>query len=168
MVATARLGAAHGVRGEQALTSLSGETAHLLHIGDVQLCAPDGRVRAAHVGSARQTGSKTIVHIDGVETREAARALTRWEVWVAREDATPLREDEYYLADLCGAEVFQQGRRLGVVAGVLPGGPSDLLEISSVAGERFLVPFLARFVPSVDVADRHIELEPGYDWGGQR
>ena len=167
-MATARLGAAYGVRGELALISLSGETAHLLNIGDVQLRSPQGAVRAARVSGVRQNGSKTIIRLDGVETREAARALTGWEGWGARQEATPLQEDEYYLADLCGVEVFQQDRPVGVVVGVLPGGPSDLLEIRAEDGDRFFVPFLARFVPVVEVAARRIELESGYDWGTGR
>lgn len=166
MVATARIGAAHGVRGEMALISLSGETAHLRYICDVELRFATGSARRARVASVREGGSKTIVRLDGVDTREAARALTGCEVWVAREAATPLQKDEFYLADLCGADVFQNGRQVGVLAGVLPGGQSDLLEIRSESGARFMVPFMIRFVPTVAVADRRIEIEPGYDWGG--
>ena len=131
--------------------------------------SPSGAVRSAHVGDLRQEkGGRTFVRFDGVDTREAARALTGWEVWVARQNATPLHENEYYLADLCGAEVFQEGRRVGVLAAILPGGPSDLLEIGADGGERFFVPFLTRFVPVVDIAGRRIELESGYDWGNGR
>ena len=67
-MATARLGAAHGVRGELALISLSGETAHLLNIGDVQLRSPQGVVRAARVSGVRQNGGKAIIRLDGVDS----------------------------------------------------------------------------------------------------
>ena len=162
------MGAPHGVRGEVALHSLSGETDHLTRLTEVELRLSGEDSRVYRVASVRQAASKMIVRFDGIDTRDDARALGGWEVWVARQAASPLGADEYYLADLYGAGVLQAGRRVGVVVGVLPGGASDLLEVSPAdrrQASSFYVPFLMRFVTAVDVTAGIVELAPGYQWG---
>ena len=165
IVATARVGSSHGVRGAVSLISLSGETEHLVDLGAVELRSPSGTRRAARVTFCRVNGTKLIAGFDGVESREAARALTGWEVWVRRSQASALRDEEFYVSDLQDARVFQAGQLLGTIRGIVAGGPADLLEVEQAGGgQPFFVPFLTRFVPVVDLARHQIELEPGPDW----
>ena len=164
-VATAKVGSSHGVLGEVALISFSGETEHLLKLGAVELRSPTGAHKPGKVTSCRLSGAKVLAQFDGIGDREAARALTGWEVWVIREQGSALREEEFYLSDLQGAKVIQDGHELGKICGVLSGGPADLLEVEPVGGgQSFYVPFLRQFVPVVDLDAHHVELETGLEW----
>ena len=163
-LATARLGAPYGVRGFQAVRSYSGDTEHLFRLRAVELReARRGKLRVASVAAIRRVGTKVVARIGGVTSPEQARALTGWELWVPRSEASKLAADEYYAADLCGCTVFQHGQAVGTVTNVLAAGGGDVLEVTGPAGASFMVPFRALFVPDLDVAARRIELAEEYE-----
>lgn len=163
-VATARLGAPHGVRGLQAVRSFSGDTEHLLRLRKVELRERrSGRRRCCAVAEVRQVGDKLIMRFAGVSAREQARDLTGWELWVPRCQASTLRPGEFYAADLCRCTVYQKERVVGAVSNVIEAGGGDLLEVTDSAGEPFLVPFREMFVPYVNLDARRIELADEYE-----
>lgn len=164
MLATARLGAPHGVRGLQAVRSFSGDTEHLFRLREVELRERrGGRRRRGSVAEVRQVGDKVIMRFAGVSAREQARELTGWELWVPRSEASALRPGEYYAADLCRCTVFQGGRAVGEVSNVIAAGGGDALEVTDSAGAPFLVPFRELFVPNVDLAARRVELADDFE-----
>jgi 16S rRNA processing protein RimM len=97
----------------------------------------------------KRAGSGVAVRLEGVETREAAQALTGAEVWVERAALPPTAPGEYYWHDLIGLDAYSlQGVPLGRVAGILelPAHPVLVLE-----GERErLVPLVPERLAGVD------------------
>ena len=75
--------------------------------------------------------------------------------------------DEYYWADLIGLAVRNRDDvDLGVVVGLMDNGPQSVLRVQpadAAAGER-LIPFVAAFVDSVDLAGRRIVVDWGLDY----
>ena len=47
------------------------------------------------------------------------------ELFVSREDAMPLDEDEFYIADVIGMDVYEDDTRLGVLEDVMQTGAND-------------------------------------------
>ena len=163
-LATARLGAPHGVHGFQAVRSFSGDTEHLFRLREVELRERRSGQRRIHaVAEVRQVGDKVVMRFNGVSAPEQARDLTGWELWVPRSQASVLTPGEYYAADLYRCTVFQGGRSLGTVTNVIEAGAGDVLEVTDHSGEPFLVPFRELFVPSVDVDARRIELADEFE-----
>jgi 16S rRNA processing protein RimM len=163
-VATARLGAPHGVHGMQAVRSFSGDTEHLLRLREVELRERrSGRRRCCTVAEVRQVGDKVIMRFDGVSAREQARNLTGWELWVPRCQASMLQPGEFYAADLCRCTVYQRKRAVGAVTNVIEAGGGDMLEVTDSAGDPFLVPFREMFVPHVDIDARRIDLADEFE-----
>jgi len=138
------------------------------HTGDPQaiadyrpLIASNGRtyslknVRTAPGGAP----DMLIAVVDGVTTREAAEALNRVQLHVARDKLPPPDEDdEFLLADLIGLPVqTEAGDIIGTVVAVPNYGGGDLLEIAPVQkGPTALLPFTKAFVPVVNVAAKRI------------
>ena len=113
-LATATLGAPHGVHGFQAVRSLSGETDHLFRLTEVELRDRSGARRQHRtVAEVRSVGAKMILRFDDVQAPEQARQFSGWVVWVPRGQASGLAAGEYYVADLCGCSVYQCGRSRG-------------------------------------------------------
>jgi 16S rRNA processing protein RimM len=163
-LATARLGAPHGVRGFQAVRTYSGDTEHLFRLGEVELRElRSGRLRTATVDAVRQLGDKVVMRLSGVTTPEQARELGGWELWVPRSEASTLADGEYYAADLCGCTVFHGDQAVGTVTNVLAAGGGDMLEVTDGAGKPFMVPFRELFVPALDIAARRIELAEEFE-----
>lgn len=163
-LATARLGAPHGVHGFQVVRTYSGDTEHLFRLAGVELReARSGRLRSAAVDAVRRLGDKVVMRLRGVTTPEQARELSGWELWVPRSEASALADGEYYAADLCGCTVFWHERAVGTVTNVLPAGGGDMLEVTDDDGKPFMVPFRELFVPSLDIAARRIELADEFE-----
>lgn len=163
-LATARLGAPHGVRGFQSVRTYSGDTEHLFRLAEVELReSRSGRLRTAAVDAVRRLGDKVVMRLGGVTTPEQARELSGWELWVPRDEASMLADGEYYTADLCGCAVFHAGRPVGTVTNVLAAGGGDMLEVADGSGKSFMVPFRELFVPVLDLAAHRIELAEEFE-----
>jgi 16S rRNA processing protein RimM len=156
---------AHGTAGEVKLGSYSGELAHLTALTEVGLHCPgasEGAVRRLEIEHVRLTHREALVKFRGVDSREAAQALRRCEIWVPRSQAAQRGEDEYYIADLIGCELRSPGGGAEVLARVVSvweTGIGDILEVETPEGKVFNVPFREPFIGEVDTAQRKIELE---------
>gem|GEM_PF-188079 len=159
LVLVGEFGRAHGLKGEVRLKSHTGDPQA---IADYRpLIASNGRtyslknVRTAPGGAP----DMLIAVVDGVTTREAAEALNRVQLHVARDKLPPPDEDdEFLLADLIGLPVqTEAGDIIGTVVAVPNYGGGDLLEIAPVQkGPTALLPFTKAFVPVVNVAAKRI------------
>ena len=70
-------------------------------------------------------------------------------LYIDREHAVPLAENEYYISDLIGCTVQdQQGQAIGTLADVLQPGANDVYEIKTPKGMMYLaaLPFVIKHV----------------------
>lgn len=156
LLAIGRIRGTHGLRGDLKVESYSGEYDHFDRLERVYLRKGD-REREALLESWKMSGGKAVVSFSGIDSPEAAAGYRDWEVWAPREQAAPLGEEEYYVADLVGIEIFHEGELLGSITAVYEGGQGSLLEID-LGDRKALVPFLAVYVGSVDLEQGRMEL----------
>jgi 16S rRNA processing protein RimM len=131
-----------------------------------------GAESARRVIDARMHGGVPIAHIEGVETREQAAALTGSDVAVRRDELPSIADDEVYWSDLPGCEVFnRKGERLGTVAEVqgMAAHPvlrvtNDAVEGTQAASVEHLIPLVPAYVLSVDLEANRIEVDWGSDY----
>jgi 16S rRNA processing protein RimM len=155
-LAVGQITACHGLSGFVKIRSLSGEDAHLLRLRRLYIRRGE-EFLPFRVEAVEGSGSSLILKLAGIESREEAARYRGCELWVERQDASPLGAGEYYLADLCRCRVYRGGCELGRVVGVLEGGQQELLEVEDGRGRRFLLPFVEAFVGAVDVGEGRIE-----------
>jgi 16S rRNA processing protein RimM len=157
----ARIGAAHGIRGEVRVKAFTQTTADIAAYGP--LASADGRVfeiRASRP-AAGTSPDMLVVQFSGVSTRNAAEALNGLELFVPRERLGEPDADEYFHADLIGLRAeTTAGAALGTVIRVENYGAGDLLEIAPRRGETLLVPFTKAIVPEVDLAGGRVVVDP--------
>lgn len=73
-------------------------------------------------------------------------------LYVTRENAQPLGENEYYIADLIGlSAISDEGEELGTIADVLQTGANDVYVIRKENTPDLLVPAIRDCVKSVDL-----------------
>ena len=147
----------HGVHGFVKVQSFSGEHEHFYRLRQVYL-RKGGDFQACEVEEVRGRGERLEVKLRGVDSPEQAAGLRGVEIWVDRQDASPLGEGEYYLADLCRCRLYRGAEELGRVVSVCTAAPADLLEVEGAEGRRFLVPFSGRFLGEVDVEKGRISV----------
>ena len=154
----ARIGAAHGVRGEVRVKAFTADPMALREYGP--LAAGDGRL--FQVERLRLAKEVVIAKFRGIDDRNAAEALNGTDLFVLRERLpAPEEEDEFYHADLLGLAAFgAAGDPLGTVVAVHNFGAGDILDIAPSRGPSILVPFTRDCVPSVDLAAGRLLVVP--------
>ena len=165
----ARIGAAHGVRGQVRVKPFNEDPLALGTFGP--LTTPDGR--RLSIASLRPQKDMLIAAFEGVTTREAAQALNGAELYVERSAIPePDEADDFLVCDLEGLAVLDpQGTGIGRVAAVVNYGAGDLLEIAPQGGgPRWLVTFERANVPYVDIAGGTVTVDrpPETDAGDRR
>ena len=84
--------------------------------------------------------------------REDAQKLTGRLLTVARAEAAPLDEGEYYVFDIVGLTVYdEEDNELGTVENVLRTGSNDVYAVRSEDGREILIPALRSVVREIDV-----------------
>jgi 16S rRNA processing protein RimM len=107
---------------------------------------------ATIVLSRRVGGGRPAIKLDKRVERGA-------ELAVRREDLPPPDEGSYYVADLVGLEVVEEGGAvLGVVSDVLPGVANDVLELDS----GLLLPLVEDCVREVQLTQRRVLVASGF------
>ncbi len=153
-ICVARIGAAHGVRGEVKLWSFTQDPLAVLQYGP--LSTKDG-ARQFEVARARVAKDHLVAALKGVATREDAERVNGIELYVARDKLPTTDDDEYYHADLIGLQAIDaQGETIGKVLAIHNFGAGDIIEIARAQGSSLLLPFTNAVVPIVDIAAGHV------------
>jgi 16S rRNA processing protein RimM len=156
-ICVARIGAAHGVRGQVKLWTFTEDPLAVKHYGP--LASKDG-VRQFEVTHAREAKGHLIATLKGVATRDEAERLNGVELYVPRDRLPATATDEYYHADLIGlAAVNGAGDPLGRVIAIHNFGAGDIIEIAPTHGMTLLLPFTNAVVPSVDLVGGRVFIE---------
>jgi 16S rRNA processing protein RimM len=156
-ICVARIGAAHGVRGEVKLWTFTEDPFAVKRYGP--LVTKDG-ARQFEVTHAREAKGHLVAVLKGVATREDAERLNGTELYIEREKLPATEEDEYYHADLIGlAAVTPANEPLGRVIAIHNFGAGDIIEIAPPQGATLLLPFTDAVVPSVDLAGGRVVIE---------
>lgn len=157
----ARIGAAHGIRGEVKLWSFTEDPMAVAHYGPLE--TEDG-ARRFEIEAARPAKDFLVARLKGVGDRDAAEKLRNTDLFVPRDRLPPIEEaDTFYHADLVGlSAVREDGAALGTVIAIHNFGAGDLIEIAPAAGgEPLLLPFNETTVPTIDLkAGRIIVIVP--------
>jgi 16S rRNA processing protein RimM len=156
-ICVARIGAAHGVRGEVKLWTFTEDPLAVKLYGP--LATKDG-ARQFEVTHAREAKGHLVATLKGIATREDAERLNGLELYIEREKLPATDEDEYYHADLIGlAAVTPANEPLGRVIAIHNFGAGDIIEIAPANGATMLLPFTNAVVPSVDLAGGRVVVE---------
>jgi 16S rRNA processing protein RimM len=158
-VVVGRVGAPFGVQGWVKVASYTEPASGIAEYAQWTLVR-DGTTRQFRVLESKRAGQMVAVRLEGVDTREAAQALTGAEVQVDRSELPPTGPKEYYLHDLVGLEaVNRDGVALGRVDGFLdlPAHPVAVLRQDKV--ER-LVPVVPERLVAVDLQAGRVT----FDW----
>lgn len=154
----AKIGAAHGVRGEVRLWPFTEDPLAVTRYGALE--TKDG-VRRYEIASARPAKDHLVARIKGIDTRNDAETLNGVELYVARAKLPKTDADEFYHADLIGlSAVSVAGASLGKVIAVHNFGAGDILEIVPPQGATLMLPFTNAVVPHVDVAGGTVTIDP--------
>lgn len=180
-----RIVAPQGLQGEMRVYPDSDFPERFLEPGDRWLQKPgQTQPEKVHLVSGRYLAGKGlyIIRLKGVTNREQAEALRESSLMISKSDRLPLESDEFHVSDLVGLVVRLKptGEEIGTVVDVYAAG-NDLLAIELFQNARetvqtqpsdntaqksklpptpILIPFVYEIVPTVNLAEGFVEIDP--------
>ncbi|HEY2862510.1 MAG TPA: ribosome maturation factor RimM [Casimicrobiaceae bacterium] len=155
-----RLLAPFGIKGWVRLKPFTAAPETLLAFKTWWLAPDEGKEWTRYrVAEAQFHGGSIIAAIEGVVTREAARALRGFVAGVPRSSLPEAAPDEHYWRDLIGLVVVNRAAQiLGKVVAVLDTGAHPVLRIEGDGGER-LIPLVGAYVDAIEPAAGRIVVD---------
>lgn len=93
-----------------------------------------------------------ILKFEGIDNINDIEKYKGKELWVPREEAQELDEDEYYIGDLIGMDVLlEDGTRFGSLKDVMETGANDVYVVETEEGKEVLLPAIHDCIMDVDI-----------------
>ncbi len=116
------------------------------------------------IQNVRYHKNMVLIKFENIETPEQAELLRNAFLEIDRENAIPLEEGTYYIADLIGMEVYSDdGNKLGIVEDIYNTGANDIYVVKNDLGKQILLPGIKEVIKEVNLDTEKItvHLIPG-------
>ena len=148
----------HGIRGEVKVFPTTDDAARFKKLKKVTIDNGKER-RELEIESGKCFKNIVILKFKGIDNINDVEKYKKAPLYVTREDAVPLGENEYFIADLIGLKVISdEGEALGILDDVLQTGANDVYVVKCDNGEEILVPAIKDCVKNVDIEGKEITL----------
>ena len=147
----------HGLKGELKVRPYT-ETAKRFEALTSILVDFDGDLKEYQVESVRYQKDVVLLKLKGVDIIEDAEKLKGLSIKIPRADAKDLEENEFFIADLIGLEVYQDDF-IGIVEDVFEAGGSDVYVIKRKGKKDLLLPAIASVIKKIDVEKKRMDVE---------
>lgn len=149
----------HGLRGEVKVFPTTDDASRYDDLAEVELQKKDGSFLHLEVERVRYFKNLVIVkfkHFDNINDIEQYKKCN---LYVTRENAVELDEDEYFVADLIGLTAkSDEGEILGTLTDVLTTGANDVYVIKTPQNDELLVPAIHDCVQEVNIEGGYVTL----------
>ena len=153
----------HGVRGEVKVFPTTDDPARFKKLKNV--IVDNGKIqREMEICQVKFFKNMVILKFKDLDDMDEAQKLRQAKLFVTRDNAVELKENEYFIADLIGMEVVSdEGEELGIISDVLQTGANDVYVISKENARDILVPAIKDCIRNVDVEQNTmtVHLLPG-------
>lgn len=116
------------------------------------------------VENVRYHKNMVLLKLEGIDNPEIAKMIKNSYLEIDREDAIPLEEGAYFIADLIGLEVYtDDGKLLGKVDDIYNTGSNDIYVVKDELGKQILLPGIKEVIKDVQIENSKIivHLIPG-------
>ncbi|WP_406207763.1 ribosome maturation factor RimM [Streptomyces decoyicus] len=157
----ARIGRAHGIKGEVTVEVRTDEPELQLAPGAVLATEPSS-VGPLTIATGRVHSGRLLLRFEGVADRTAAEAL-RNTLLIAEVDPEEVPEDpeEFYDHQLIDLDVVtRDGTEIGRISEISHLPYQDLLVVQRPDGSEVLIPFVSEIVPEIDLEEQRAVVDP--------
>lgn len=146
----------HGIRGEVKVYPTTDSPMRFETLDEVKLKI--GRTeKTLKIESVRYFKNLVILKFEGIDNINDVERYKGAELYIPREEGEELDEDEYYIADIIGIEVYTEaGELLGTVRDVLETGANDVYAVTRPGKKELLLPAIRDCVKEVDLENNRM------------
>ncbi|MCI5944028.1 MAG: ribosome maturation factor RimM [Eubacterium sp.] len=143
----------HGLKGEVKVFPTTDDKNRFLELEDV-LLDTGNELKKLKVEYCKFFKKFVFVKFEGLDDINEVEQFKRCPLMVTRENAVPLDEDEYYVADLIGLTIVDDsGVTIGKLENVIETGANDVYEVLTQDGGRVLLPAIKDCILDVDTEE---------------
>ena len=153
----------HGIRGEVKVFPTTDDAGRFKELRHVILDAGKEQI-PLEVQNVKFFKQFVILKFKGIDNINDIERYKGCSLYVTREDAIPLEEDEYYIADLQGMQMYtEDGELFGTLRDVMETGANDVYIVDSKEHGEVLIPAIHDCILDVDLDEQKmtIHLLPG-------
>ncbi|MDD6039052.1 MAG: ribosome maturation factor RimM [bacterium] len=148
----------HGLKGEVKVFPTTDDATRYDYLKDVILIDKDNHEVSLTVEAVRYFKNLVIVKFKGIGHINDVEKYKKCNLYVTRENAVALEENEYFVADLIGLKVISdEGEALGVIADVLNTGANDVYVVRGQK-EELLIPAIKQCILDVSMEDKTMKV----------
>lgn len=145
----------HGIRGEVKIFPTTDEVKRFDYLKEAYIDAGKEKIKV-EVSSVRYFKNLVIVKFKGIDNINDIERYKGKDLLVTRENALPLEEGEYYLADIIGANVYtEDGILFGSLEDVIETGANLVYSVQH-EGKEVLLPVIDDCVKEVNVEEKKV------------
>ena len=148
----------HGIRGEVKVFPTTDDPRRYLDLEDVILDTGTEK-KKMEIEKVRFFKNMVILKFKGIDDINEILPYQKKNLYVTREQAVPLAENEYFIADLIGLKaVSDEGEDLGKVADVIQSAANDIYVIEKDGTPDLLIPAISECIKKVDLKAGSIKI----------
>lgn len=141
----------HGVRGEVKVFPTTDDPARFEELETVLLDTGKEKLEL-EIAGVKFFKNMVILKFKGYDSLNDVERYRGKDLWITREQAVPLGEDENFVADLIGlAVVTDGGETLGTMKDVMFTGANDVYVVERENGKELLLPAIKDCILDVDL-----------------
>ncbi len=146
----------HGIRGEVKVFPTTDRPEQFETLDTVFLDTGK-QLLTMEIEKVRYFKKMLIVKFKGYDNINDIEPYKGKDLLITRDQAVPLEENEYFIADIIGCRaVTDEGRELGVVDDVLETGANDVFLVKKPDGKELLLPYIEECILAVDLEEKKI------------
>lgn len=149
----------HGLKGELKVRPYTENAKRFEKVRKVLIKKAKDNFEEYEVQSVRYQKDIVLLKLKGIDDIEVAEKLKTQSLFIPREDAKELDENEFFIADLIGCDIYENKERIGELVDIFTAGAADVYVIKRIGKKDLLLPALESIIKSVDVENKKIDVE---------
>lgn len=148
----------HGIRGEVKVYPTTDNVRHFDDLKEVILDTGKEQL-ILHVTSVKYFKNMVILKFKEFDNINDIIPYKGMDLLVTRENAIPLEEGEYYIADIIGSKVItDEDKILGTLTDVLQTGANDVYVVKTKDGKEVLLPSIEECILDRDIENKIVKV----------
>lgn len=147
----------HGLKGELKVRTFTQTKKRFEELKSI-LIDFNNELKKYDIEKVRYQNDIVLLKLKGVDDISDAEKLKGSYIKIPRADAKQNEENEFFIADLIGCEVYDNDF-IGIVTDVFTAGASDVYVIKRKEEKDLLIPAIESVVKKIDVANKRIDVE---------
>ena len=148
----------HGIKGEVKVFPTTDDPGRFKNLSQVKLYTGNEYIDL-EIESIKFFKQLVILKFKGIDDINVIEKYKGNSLWITREQAVTLEQDEYFIADMLGMAVLnKQGEQLGVLKEVLTSEANDVYVVSTKDQKELLLPAIKQCILQVNIEERWMKV----------